>query len=62
MADKLEPKAVDKRTWERYVRMGLLDEREYERHLKSLPDLGEKSATVDTQMFEDDDIDDDSQE
>src|SRR3954466_14270908 len=64
MADTPDPKYIDKRTTERYQRAGLLDEKAYERHLKSLPDVTEKSVSVETTMsdfedFEDDDEDED---
>jgi hypothetical protein len=52
MAESLDPKNTDKRTWQRYVTLGLLDEKAYERHLKSLPDLAEKAANMETVMFE----------
>jgi hypothetical protein len=51
-SQQLDPKDVDKRTWQRYARQGLLDEKAYERHLKSLPDLAEKAVSVETVMFE----------
>jgi hypothetical protein len=60
MADTLDPKHLDKRTAERYLRSGQLDEKAYERHLKSLPDVAEKAAPVDTAM-EDEDFDDDDE-
>lgn len=53
MADILEPQNADKRTWERYVRQGLLDEKAYEKHVKSLPDVAEKGASISTVMEED---------
>lgn len=48
MADTIDPRFIDKRTAERYIRMGLLDEKVWEKHLKSLADLEDKSATVET--------------
>jgi hypothetical protein len=59
MAETLDPQNVDKRTWQRYVTAGLLDEKAYERHLKSLPDAAEKAAPVETVMFESDEGDED---
>jgi hypothetical protein len=44
---------LDKRTAERYIRAGLLDEKAYERFLKSLADTAEKSAPVETTMMDD---------
>ena len=60
MADTLDPKHLDKRTAERYLRSGQLDEKAYERHLKGLPDVAEKSVPVETLMLDDiDDLEDD---
>ncbi len=53
MAEKIDIRLLDKRTAERYVRARLLDEKDWERHLKSLPDLAEKAAPVETTMSED---------
>jgi hypothetical protein len=54
MADTLDPKHLDKRTAERYLRSGQLDEKAYERHIKGLPDVAEKSVPVETAMDGDD--------
>ncbi|NVJ07489.1 RNA polymerase subunit sigma [Myxococcus sp. AM001] len=61
MADSADPKYLDKRTAERYVRSGQLGEAEYERHLQGLPDVADKSVPVETHMLDDDadDFDDD---
>jgi hypothetical protein len=48
----IDPKRADKRTAERYIRFGLLDEKEYEKHLKALPDLTDKSAPVEVDLDE----------
>jgi len=56
MADTTDPKFIDKRTAERYIRGGQLDEKAWDKHLKGLPDVAEKSAIVETRMS--DDIDD----
>jgi hypothetical protein len=45
----------------RYVRKGVLDEKEWEKHLKSLPDLADQALTVEASI-EDDDFDDDEPE
>ncbi len=64
MAENIDMSKLDKRTAERYIRAGLLDEKAYERYLKSLGDSTEKSAPVETTMMveepedEDDDADD----
>jgi hypothetical protein len=63
MADTLDPKHLDKRTAERYLRSGQLDEKAYERHIKSLPDVAEKATVVETAMDGDDfDMDDDMED
>ena len=52
VADKqheLPLKYLDRRVVERYVKKGLVDEKEYARLLKTLPDLQEKASTVDTE-------------
>ncbi len=44
----IEPKYLDKRTSERYVKLGLVDEKALEKHLKSLPDVAEKGMSIET--------------
>jgi hypothetical protein len=46
MADTFDPKLYDKRVAHRFIKKGLLTEKDYERHMKSLPDLADKSAPV----------------
>lgn len=58
MADTIDPKFLDKRTSPRYLTSGQLDEKLYDRHMKGLPDLQEKSIVVET-MMDDEDFDDD---
>lgn len=60
MAESFEPKDVDKRTAPRYLAQGLVDEKAWERHLKSLPDVAEKATTVETVMADSDDFLDDA--
>jgi hypothetical protein len=60
MAETMDPKNADKRTWQRYALLGLLDEKAYERHLKALPDIADKGVSVDTVMFENE-IDDEDE-
>jgi len=62
MADALDPKLVDKRTAERYLREGLLDQKAYERLLKSLPDVAEKAQPVQTSMAEEDEVEESEEE
>ena len=58
MADQLENKVVDKRVAHRYVRKGVVDEKDYEKHIKGLPDLADQAAPVEASI-EADDLDDD---
>lgn len=57
MANPTDPKYLDKRTAERYLRSGTLDEKAYQRHIESLPDVAEKGVPVETVMH--DEIEDD---
>jgi len=52
MADTLDTRQYDKRVAHRYIRKGKLDEKEYERWLKALPDLVEQAVPVESE-FED---------
>lgn len=59
MAEKqhdLPPKYLDRRVVERYIKKGLLDEKEYARLLKGLPDLAEKAARVETDFSSADEL------
>lgn len=56
----LDPRYLDKRTVQRYITQGLVDEKAYEKHLKSLADVAEKATRVET-VSEDDPIDDDEE-
>ncbi len=56
MADH-ETKLIDKRVAHRYVRKGILDEKDWEKHLKALPDLAEQALPLEASM-EGDDFDD----
>jgi len=62
MAEPLDPKNIDKRTAPRSLAQGELDEKAWERYLKSLPDVSEKAAQVETMMADTDDFDDDDDE
>jgi len=57
MADQFENKTVDKRVALRYVRKGIVDEKDYEKYVKSLPDLAEQALPVESSM-EHDELDD----
>jgi hypothetical protein len=67
MANPTDPKHLDKRTAERYLRSGIVDEKAYQRHIESLPDVAEKSVPVETVMHDEleddeDDFEDDEDE
>ncbi len=47
---------LDRRVAERYVKRGLLDEKEYQKYLKSLPDLAETADKIDTEFASGDDL------
>ena len=57
MSDTVDIKFLDKRTADRYMRTGLLDEKDWDKHLKGLPDLTEKAVAVESTMFEDEEAD-----
>lgn len=57
MADNIDIKFLDRRTIERYLRSGQIDEKEYEKYLKALPDSADKATPVETVM-DDTDFDD----
>ncbi len=50
MSDTLENKLVDKRVARRYVRKGQLDEKDYERYLKNLPDVADQAVPVESEV------------
>jgi len=52
MAETIETKHLDKRVAHRYLRKGKVDEKDYERHLKLLPDLSDQAVPVESE-FED---------
>ncbi|MCP3057544.1 RNA polymerase subunit sigma [Myxococcus sp. K38C18041901] len=63
MADTVDPKHLDKRTAERYLRSGQLDEKAHKRYLESLPDVADKSVPVETFMLDDvEDYDDEDED
>ncbi len=57
MAEQHDDRIIDKRVAHRYVRKGVLDEKEYEKHLKNLPDLADQAAPVEASI-EGEDLDD----
>lgn len=54
MSDQASLKYTDKRTIDRYMRTGQVDEKTWEKHLKSLPDVAEKAAAIESSMSEGD--------
>jgi hypothetical protein len=46
MADQLENRQIDKRVVHRYLRKGIVEEKEYDKLLKSLPDLAEQAIPI----------------
>lgn len=50
MPDAIDIKLIDKRVAPRHIKKGLLDAKEYERYLKSLPDLAEQAAPIEATM------------
>lgn len=61
MAETFENRTVDKRVVHRYLRKGIVDEKEWERHLKALPDVAEQAVPVEASI-EGEDLDDDGAE
>jgi hypothetical protein len=51
--DEIPIQYLDRRVVERYIKRGLLDEKEYARHLKALEDLAEKAGNVETEFTSD---------
>lgn len=60
MAD-FDNKVIDRRTVPRYLRSGVVDEKEFEKYLKALPDLADRAVPVEAAM-EGDDFEDDDEE
>jgi hypothetical protein len=50
MAETFETKLIDRRVVKRYVRKGIVDEREYAAWLKALPDLADQAVPVESAM------------
>ncbi len=50
MADQFENKHYDKRVAHRYVRKNIVDEKDFEKHLKTLPDLAEQALPIESAM------------
>jgi len=50
MAEALENKFIDQRVAQRYIRKGQLDAKDYERYLKSLPDVADQAVPVESEV------------
>jgi len=50
MADTLENKLVDRRVVQRYLRKGIVDEKDYEQYLKKLRDVGDLAVPVESEI------------
>lgn len=50
MAETFENKHIDKRVVQRYLRKGVVDEREYATHVKALPDRADDALPVDAAL------------
>jgi hypothetical protein len=59
VTETIDPRFLDKRTAEHYIRLGLLDEKVWDRYLKSLPDVGQKGVEVETAIDVDEDLEED---
>lgn len=46
----IDNKLIDKRVVHRYVKKGLVDEKEHEQRLKKLPDLADKAVPVESEI------------
>jgi hypothetical protein len=62
MADQFENRHVDKRVVHRYLRKSVVDEKDYEKHLRSLPDLADQAIAVEAAMDGDPDAEGDAEE
>jgi hypothetical protein len=66
VADSLDNKLVDKRVAHRYVRKGVVDEKDWEKHVRSLPDLADNAMPVEALMegmeVDEDDLEDEAGE
>jgi hypothetical protein len=60
MAD-FENRQIDKRVVHRYLRKAIVDEKEYERHVKSLPDLADQAMPIEASI-EGEELDEDDAE
>lgn len=50
MSETIDPKNIDARLAQRYIKQGLLSEKDWEKYLKSLPDASENAAPVEATL------------
>jgi hypothetical protein len=50
MADQIENRHADKRVAHRYLKKNILDEKDWDKHLKSLPDLADQAVAIEAAM------------
>jgi hypothetical protein len=50
MADQFENRHIDKRVAHRYLKKAVIDEKDYEKHIKSLPDLADQAVAIESAM------------
>jgi hypothetical protein len=50
MADQIENRHIDKRVAHRYLRKGVVDEKDFDRYIKTLPDLAEHAMPIEALM------------
>lgn len=62
MSEQTDSKLLDKRTAERHLRTGKLDDKVWEKHLKSLPDVADKAVPVESTMADVDELDDEDED
>jgi hypothetical protein len=62
MAQTIDLKLLDKRTAERYISLGLLEEKEWEKHLSSLKDVSEKATAIETSMGDEEEFEDEEED
>ncbi len=58
MPDDSNRKLLDKRVAHRYLKKGRLDEKEWKKHLESLPDLADQAVPIESGLDDEDDLDD----
>lgn len=61
MSSEIDYSTLDKRTIERMIRQGFVDEKTIDKAMKGLPDLADKAAPVEASLTEDDDFDDEDE-